>query len=411
MCGLVGVYSSNMMNKHKEVLESLLYLDTWRGKDSTGIAAIRHNADTAILKATVPGYEFLEGPRVGNHLRLNDFCWIGHNRFGTVGKNIRSNAHPFQILDEQGSCILVGAHNGTLKNKHVLMDHADFGTDSEALYNHIAHTSLEETLPLVEGAWALTYYDHEMEELRFIRNKERPLHFAFEEGKKTMFWASEIWMIRIATSRAGIKLHKDKIYSCEEDTLYKFPAPDKMNEELTMQSQGGLVGKAPGFFQGRHWNGTGWVGGPAGQETQRQTNQTTNQAGTGPQQNQAQGTTVRPLTPPQTTSTSQSGNPLPGLGGKLPLPKEDSSPNPSSPGTGKVVSIASNPVYKGYGSKLITRAELKRQLDQGCSWCEITFINIGDRYGWLEEGKPVCSHCLDGTHPKTFQPAKQTSIH
>jgi len=194
----------------------MLYLDTWRGQDSTGVAAIRHNADTVIMKSTVPGYEFVEGNKLSHHLRLNDFCWIGHNRFGTMGKNIESNAHPFSIKDEQGGCLIVGAHNGTLKNKHALIDHAVFGTDSEALFNNISIEGLEKTLEKVEGAWALTYYDHLEEELRIVRNSERPLFYAFEEGGKTLIWASEMWMIRVACSRYGVKLQEDKVWAFSE---------------------------------------------------------------------------------------------------------------------------------------------------------------------------------------------------
>src|ERR1044072_2205219 len=235
MCGLVGVFSSNMLVKHKDVLSALLYLDTWRGRDSTGVAAIRHNADTHVLKSTIPGYEFVEGNKLDQHLKLNDFCWIGHNRYGTVGKNIKTNAHPFMIDDEEGCCTIVGAHNGTLKNKHVLKDHLTFGTDSEALFNNISEEGLEATLPKIEGAWALTYYDHREEELRIIRNSERTLFYAYEEGKKTLFWASEQWMIRIATSKYGIKLEDDKVYAFSEDTLYRFAAPNTLKEVRTCE--------------------------------------------------------------------------------------------------------------------------------------------------------------------------------
>lgn len=390
MCGLVGIYSSNMMAKHKDALAALLYLDTWRGRDSTGVAAIRHNADTHILKSTVPGYEFVEGPKLEQHLKLNDFCWIGHNRFGTMGKNIKSNAHPFEILDDDGSCILVGAHNGTLKNKHALMDHAKFGTDSEALYNHIAQTSLEETIPLVEGAWALTYYDHITEELRFIRNKERPLFYAFEEGKKTLIWASEMWMLRVACSRYGIKLHEDKVYSFAEDTLYAFPAPEKLNEELTHVRKGGLVGKTPAFFQGGVWENGRWTSGSRGQTT---TNQTTQSQGTASGQSSSTSSAAIAATGAG-SSSSQSGTSGQSNGVKPPLANATSSSEASS----NVRNILTAKKYKGYSGVLLSKTELENQLAGGCGWCEAEFIGEKDRYAWLAPSKPVCAKCLDGSH-------------
>lgn len=367
MCGLVGVYSSNMLQKHKEVLSALLYLDTWRGRDSTGVAAIRHNADTCIMKSTVPGYEFVEGPKLFEHLRLNDFCWIGHNRHKTVGGNLKSNAHPFQILDQDGSCILVGAHNGTLKNKHALDDHAKFGTDSEALYNQIASTGLEDAIGKVQGAWALVYYDHVREELRFLRNSERPLYYAFEKGKTTLFWASEIWMLRVATSRFGIELEGDQVRSFAENELYVCPAPEKTNDVLDIQRKGAVVGKPDTtFFPGK-----------TGGETAAQSWRTKKT----PQDSQEAGKALESSTKQQNSGETQT------LTSRMLLGKQTPESN--------VIPLMS---YKGYKGVPLTLNELNEQLKDGCSWCEIVEIKEGDRYAWLDHDKPVCSKCLDGSH-------------
>ena len=379
MCGLVGLMSSNFLLKHKEVLSCLLYLDTFRGRDSTGVAAIRHNADTLVLKATVPGHEFVEGPRLFDHLKMNDFVWIGHNRFGTVGKNIKSNAHPFMILDEGGACSVVGAHNGTLKNKYALADHNLFGTDSEALFNSIANEGLEETIPKIEGAWALTYYDHVQEELRILRNGERPLFYAWEEGHKTLIWASEIWMIKVACSRSDVKIDEDKIYQVNEDTLYRIPAPDKLNDVLVMHRKGGLVGKTTDFFQGTKWASNG------GDGTKTTTPQT-------PQQKAAEAAQeVRgsPLVAPSST-TSQ-----PKDGQKRQRQRLGTS---GAPLRSNVVSIKH---YKGFEGVALTLNELKDQLANGCGWCQKEFITITDKYAWLAPSKPVCEKCLKGEHEDT----------
>lgn len=397
MCGLVGIYSSNMMAKHKDALAAMLYLDTWRGRDSTGVAAIRHNADTAVLKSTVPGYEFVEGPKLDQHLKLNDFCWIGHNRFGTVGKNIKTNAHPFTIDDDDGGCLIVGAHNGTLKNKHVLIDHARFGTDSEALYNNIAVEGLEKSIEKVEGAWALTYYDHNEEELRILRNKERPLCYAFEEGHKTLIWASEMWMIRVACSRFDIKLEDDKVFSFTEDTLFRFPAPMKVNDVLVMERKGGVVGKqAPTFFQ--NWNREHWHGGGHRENT------TTHTQRTPPHQSSSTSNTSSALV---AASSTPSTTREPVNGEKQVTTSASSSPNTSNeqPKDDKVRDILSAKKFRGFGGVLLTAKELESQLENGCGWCELEFITEKDRFAWLAPSKPVCHKCLTGRE----EPSKQAA--
>ena len=395
MCGLVGVYSSNMMAKHKNVLSAMLYLDTWRGRDSTGVAAIRHNADTAVLKSTVPGYEFVEGPKLDQHLKLNDFCWIGHNRFGTMGKNIKTNAHPFMIDDDDGGCLIVGAHNGTLKNKHVLTDANKFGTDSEALFNQIAISGLEDAIKMVEGAWALTYYDHNEEELRIIRNKERPLFYAFEEGKKTLFWASEMWMIRVATSRYDIKLQDDKVFAFAEDTLYRFPAPMKMNEEIGMERKGGIVGKeTPTFFQ--NWNRERWTGGANGGS---HSTTHTQGAATRPSSSTSSSAIAAASTTPSGTSAQSNGEKL--VQTNASSSDEASNTQPDN----KVRDILSAKKYKGFQGVLLTKKELDDQLENGCGWCELEFVTAEDKFAWLAPGKPVCHKCLTGVH----EPDKKTA--
>jgi len=400
MCGLVGIYSSNMLAKHKNALAAMLYLDTWRGPDSTGVAAIRHNADTAVLKSTVPGYEFVEGPKLDQHLKLNDFCWIGHNRFGTVGKNIKTNAHPFTIDDDDGGCLIVGAHNGTLKNKHVLIDHAQFGTDSEALYNNIAVEGLEKTLGKVEGAWALTYYDHNEEELRIIRNKERPLCYAFEEGHKTLIWASEMWMIRVACSRFDIKLEDDKVYSFAEDTLFRFPAPMKMNDVLVMERKGGIVGKqAPTFFQ--NWNREHWHGGGHRGNQTPHTQRTSAHPSSSTSSNASSNAIVASSTP-STTNTLNNGERQATKNVNSSSDTSNGPPNPEN----KVRDILSAKKYRGFNGVLLSQKALEKQLDGGCGWCELECITEHDRFAWLAPSKPLCHKCLTGREEPSKQEAQ-----
>lgn len=373
MCGLVGIYSSNMLQKHKDALSDLLYFDTVRGRDSTGVAAIRANTDTHTLKSTVPGYEFLEGSKLFNHLKLTDFCWIGHNRYGTMGKNIRSNAHPFEVLDEDGCCLLVGAHNGTLTNKYVLDDDTKYGTDSEALYNQIAKTGIENAISRITGAWALSYYDHILEELRFLRNSERPLYYAFEKGKTTLIWASESWMIKVACARQGIELEEGGIKQFTENILYSCPVPLKCNEVLVLEEKGAVAGKQPvTFFQA----GQQRTGG-ANHSTQSQTTQTRDQKTQSTQQ----------------VKTTASGTTQKEAGDKRTLTSRLLLDEPTH---NNATSIKP---FKGYEKTPLSYTELREQLSHGCGWCDDKEpMRIDSGYAWLDKELPVCRKCLTGTH-------------
>ena len=139
---------------------------------------------------------------------------IGHNRYATTGKVTRRNAHPFEFPS------VVGAHNGTLTNKHSLTDGHKFEVDSEALFNEIHVNGISKAIAKAKGAWALTYFNKEDNTLNFIRNKERPLSYIFSEDKKVVFWASEAWMLTAVLHREGYKV--DKIQNFPEDALHTF---------------------------------------------------------------------------------------------------------------------------------------------------------------------------------------------
>jgi hypothetical protein len=101
-----------------------------------------------------------------------------------------------------------------------LEDQAKFGTDSEALYNHIDVKGIEDALETAHGAYALTYFKNSVEERSFnmIRNDERPLVYSISPDKKTLVWASEAWMILVALE--GTKERWSPPKELAEHTLY-----------------------------------------------------------------------------------------------------------------------------------------------------------------------------------------------
>jgi GMP synthase-like glutamine amidotransferase len=142
--------------------------------------------------------------------------FIGHNRAATKGAVNRNNAHPF----EYGK--IVGSHNGTLTTrsfndlKKALDD--DFAVDSMAIFAAIDRLGIRDTVKLLEnghtssdGAWSLVWYDREADTINFLRNKHRPMYFAYSEDAKRLYWASEHAIIK-----AGIEVgeaNPDKLYA------------------------------------------------------------------------------------------------------------------------------------------------------------------------------------------------------
>lgn len=193
ICGLVGI-AGQLSMKHEQAFKTLLILDTLRGIDSTGAVVVHRDGTFDTPKAVGNAYNLLESRVFSEGMKGLHSALIGHNRYATQGRvNVRS-AHPFEF-DE-----VVGCHNGTLRNKHVLENGHKFDVDSEALYGHINNNGVEDAIKGLDGAWALTWYNIKEGTLNFLRNKERPLWMtALKEGQ--LAWASEKWMLEVALAR------------------------------------------------------------------------------------------------------------------------------------------------------------------------------------------------------------------
>jgi len=214
MCGIVGVAGA-LTSSHDDVLKSLLILDTIRGVDSTGIAAIDRNEDVRVVKTVGHSFDLMGMKMFDSAIGKLNRAIIGHNRFATTGKVNRASAHPFEFSN------IVGVHNGTLWNKHKLLDHAFFTVDSENLYHHMNEKGLDDLLNHLDGAWSLVWWDKNDETLNFLRNKERPMWMCEQKDNGILFWASEPWMLDVAIGRKE-KLECTEPVATKADTLYTF---------------------------------------------------------------------------------------------------------------------------------------------------------------------------------------------
>ena len=207
-------------------MKNLLLFDTLRGEHSTGLLSVFKNKKKktfySLLKAVgTPDKMYDKYPKYFKKgvydTSDNPFLLMGHNRFATQGKIDEEGAHPF-VFDN-----LIGAHNGTVRQWSLRDFHGanDFDIDSQIIYSELSHSGdIKKVWGELDGAASLTWYNRKNNTMNFIRNDERPMKICFTIDRRTMFWASEEWMLVVALNKAGIK-HTD-IFSTDEDIHYEF---------------------------------------------------------------------------------------------------------------------------------------------------------------------------------------------
>jgi len=225
MCGLVGIVG-HIDGKMEKMFQYMLRLDTMRGADSTGIFAHSFQGQNKLIKEVGTPWD-LEGYKCWDNL-FSGFSKVlmGHNRSATKGKVTRANAHPFDF-DK-----IVGAHNGTLRTVHGLDDYLKFDVDSEALFNHMDKHGPEDTLKVVNGAFALSWFNKKDKTFHLVRNNERPLAMTTINDGKAIAYASEQWMLRIAAGYAGVPI--TEIVELPVATLLTVKIPDQQHFNLTI---------------------------------------------------------------------------------------------------------------------------------------------------------------------------------
>lgn len=198
MCGLVGVAGA-ITPTEKAVFADLLVVDQLRGTDSVGILTVDLQGKTRVVKSLDTPADFVRAKSTGEAQFGTMRLLMGHNRWKTKGAVNVANAHPFQFPS------VIGAHNGTLRDQTLLPDHQTFDVDSENIYHAFDTLGVQATTPLLNGAYALTWFDVEDHSVNLLRNAERPLYFCSSADEKTIFWASESWMLVGILSRHKVK--------------------------------------------------------------------------------------------------------------------------------------------------------------------------------------------------------------
>lgn len=230
MCGIVGVVLKTKFGLTKPIEDTfnqMLFADTLRGDDSTGIISVERDTTFHITKEACPAYWFLpmyHASQVSKDMWSRGKAMIGHNRKKTIGAVSDETAHPFVVNDD-----FAMVHNGTLYNHKSL---ADTTVDSEALAIVLAEAfkeedykeKLEETLGRVNGAYAVAMYDQRHNRVRLLRNRERPL--ALIETSTAYYFASEAGMLAWVLSRNNISIKDLKLEIVPEHTVIDFNLDD-----------------------------------------------------------------------------------------------------------------------------------------------------------------------------------------
>lgn len=379
MCGLVGMAGS-LKAQHRAVMKDLLFFDTLRGADSTGVLSVNRQRQYEIKKMTVPGYDFVVQPFFDGLIGHGDQLWLGHNRFKTMGDVSRLNAHPFSVLNERGNLVLAGAHNGTLKNKYEIereLGGDRFGTDSEALINLIEREGCKDAIAKAEGAWAITYWDGPDNTINFIRNKERPLFYSFNKDRDVIVWASEPWMIRVACDRNRFEMDSDKVTFVNEDTHYVLEIPQQMGGKFgEFIKEGGVQGKPERKFQ--NWTGYPHNNGYTPARDDRLDDD---------------------LWPSEAT-IQKAKEKASSTGTKSEESKE---------GKKILTVVGGKDVKTGFEGELLTPGEYKNILKMGCSWCRKP-IPENEHVGFLDSRACVCFSCLRGEADKEKQNSLEDKV-
>jgi predicted glutamine amidotransferase len=226
MCGIVGFVSFNLKDRKgkKAFLWDGLYLNALRGIDATGIAIVdKPNDSPVVYKKALSSWDFLQLDRTNKMLdsAVDGTCVLGHTRSATRGSNTDDNAHPFK----HGHITLI--HNGAVFNAWDISDKQRFQVDSEAMcYALSANEDTKALLERVNGDYCFIWHDSKKGTFNIVRNKGRPLYWAYIPEWDGMAYASEMGMLASILSRNGINI-KDKYFFPDEHVWFEWKLEDK----------------------------------------------------------------------------------------------------------------------------------------------------------------------------------------
>ena len=201
MCGLYGL-AGDLSYRDKDTLKILAQLSILRGEDSAGLVAVPFGKDDPqIIKTLGTSYDLFQTKQFDTMGVSAKRMLIGHTRKATVGGVTKRAAHPFNYDH------IYGVHNGTLDSQRWRkLPCGEEVSDSATLYKSFAEIGARDTIEQLAGAWACVWYDQNEDTLNILRNSQRTLFYAFSKDYKKIMWASEAWMLHIASQRSDFDM-------------------------------------------------------------------------------------------------------------------------------------------------------------------------------------------------------------
>jgi hypothetical protein len=249
MCGIVGLVSKHTNGlSHPEIdmFQNMLFVDTLRGWDSTGVFGVDTYGSVGIAKAAMHGADFIctkEFKAFRDAAVKNGTFVVGHNRSATRGTVSDENAHPFCVDDK-----IVLVQNGTWRGSHKHIK--DVEVDTHAIAHLLAEEAdVESAMKKVNAAYTLVWYNVDTEELHLLRNSERPLFIAEFQHSGFMF-ASEVETIMYAAAKNNNPKFKVEPYELPVHTLMSVKFTTK-GAEITKN----VINPYPKHFQTHQQHG------------------------------------------------------------------------------------------------------------------------------------------------------------
>jgi hypothetical protein len=204
MCGVVGIATSCQSGFRQDEVSAfndLIFLDTMRGYDSTGVMGMDKHGNVVVHKEASMGPMFIKTNTFDGFKKdmfQHGIFAAAHNRAATRGSITDKNAHPF-IVDDN----IVLMQNGTYKGDH--KKHKDTEVDTEAVAHVISeHEDVQEALKKINASYAFVWFNSDKKQVNLIRNSERPL-WILKTEQGSLVWASESAFLYMALNRNGIK--------------------------------------------------------------------------------------------------------------------------------------------------------------------------------------------------------------
>lgn len=211
MCGIFGFATAEKSfdtQQRKEIFLNGMLFNMPRGMDGTGAAGFWTETTAGkkeiVSRTSKRGIHFLDWYNSKSaDLFLDKFAdynyVIGHVRATTKGSTSDKNSHPF----EYGDITLV--HNGTINNR-IDLDKADEWVDSADICATMAKRGEADTLPMLDGGFALVWHNAKDDTINFARNGRKPLAFAFTKKRNEMYYCSEWPVLWAVLMRNKIKM-------------------------------------------------------------------------------------------------------------------------------------------------------------------------------------------------------------